>query len=179
MRVSETAHFINELYSAWEERRDGSGRVPVEMKELFGELSMNVILKMVAGKRFSGGDDAEEARRCRRVMREFFHLAGLFVPSDAFPYLGWVDLGGHERRMKRTAEEMDELVGEWLAEHRRKEYSGEDKAQDFMDVMASAVKGANFECEYDVDTIIKATCGVRFLSLLLNLGSSIFKIMVC
>lgn len=156
--VSETAQFVKELYKLWEEKKDRDGGVVVDMKQWFGDLSMNVVLRMVAGKRFRGGDDAEETRRCRRVMRDFFHLAGLFVPADALPFLGWLDLGGHEKRMKRAAAELDDIVGEWLAEHRRRGHSGED----FMDVMVSVVEGANFQCDYNADTIIKATCGVCF-----------------
>nr|AJD25201.1 cytochrome P450 CYP82D71 [Salvia miltiorrhiza] len=152
VRVAETLIFVGELHALWQRERGAA----VDVKERLGELNLNVMLRLVAGKELRGG---EEARRCRRVMRDFFHMAGLFVPSDAFPYLEWLDIGGHERRMKRAAEEMDEIVGEWLAEHRRKEYSGEDKAQDFMDVMLSVVKGEDFGSEYDVDTIIKATCG--------------------
>ncbi|KAL8477552.1 hypothetical protein ACS0TY_029735 [Phlomoides rotata] len=154
--VLETAQSINELYKLWENKKDGSGRVLVDMKQWFGYLNMNIVLRLVAGKRFESGDDAAETRR---VMRDFFHLAGFFVPADALPYLGWLDLGGYEKRMKRIAKEFDQVIGEWLAEHREKEYSGQDKPRDFMDVMLSAVKGANFQGKYDVDTIIKATCG--------------------
>ncbi|KAH6791398.1 hypothetical protein C2S51_006404 [Perilla frutescens var. frutescens] len=156
VRAAETTQFINELYKLV--CNDG-GRAVVDMKRWFGELTLNVIMMMVAGKRFCGGDNAEEAGRCRQVMRDFFHMAATFVPADALPYLGWVDVGGLEKRMREVAKEMDELVGEWLEEHRKKEYSGEDKARDFMDVMLSVVKGWDFKCEYDVDTIIKATCG--------------------
>ncbi|KAK6150745.1 hypothetical protein DH2020_015677 [Rehmannia glutinosa] len=161
VRVSETAQFVSELYKLWEEKKDESGRVLVDMKKWFGDLNLNVVLRVVAGKRFNygGGGDAEETRRCREVFRDFFHLAGLFVAADAMPYLGWLDLGGHEKKMKETAKELDIIVGGWLAEHRNKEYSGEDKPQDFMDVMLSVVQGATeFRGQYDADTIIKATC---------------------
>nr|M1KXD0.1 RecName: Full=Flavonoid-6-hydroxylase; Short=ObF6H; AltName: Full=CYP450 monooxygenase 82D33; AltName: Full=Cytochrome P450 82D33 [Ocimum basilicum]AGF30364.1 CYP450 monooxygenase CYP82D33 [Ocimum basilicum] len=163
--MSETGQFVKELYKLWEKKKsDGSGTevgegVVVDMKRWLGELNMNVVMRMVAGKRFGSGDNAEETKRCRRVMGDFFYLAGFFVPADALPYLGWLDLGGHEKRMKKAAKELDEVVGEWLAEHREREFSGEGKAQDFMDVMISVVKGADLQCEFDVDTIIKATCG--------------------
>ncbi|KAI3451539.1 hypothetical protein Pfo_008204 [Paulownia fortunei] len=147
------------LYKLWEEKKDGSGSVLVDMKQWFGDLNLNVVLRMVAGKRFHGGRaDAEETRRCREVMRDFFHLAGLFVAADALPYLGWLDLGGHEKKMKENAKELDRIVGGWLADHREKEYSGKDEPQDFMDVMLSVLKGADIEGPYDADTIIKATC---------------------
>lgn len=66
------------------------------MKRWLGDLNLNVVLRVVVGKRFRGGDDAAETRRCREVIRDFFRLAGLFVPADAFPYVGWLDLGGEE-----------------------------------------------------------------------------------
>ncbi|PIN09965.1 Cytochrome P450 CYP2 subfamily [Handroanthus impetiginosus] len=158
VRVSEISQSINEVYKLWEEKRDSSGKVLVDMKQWFGDLNLNVVLKMVAGKRFHGGGDAEETQRCREVFREFFHLAGVFVAADALPYLGWLDLGGYEKRMKEIAKELDRIVGGWLAEHRQKEYSGEDKPRDFMDVLLSAVQGSDFQVKYDNDTIIKCTC---------------------
>ncbi|KAI3451537.1 hypothetical protein Pfo_008202 [Paulownia fortunei] len=157
--VSETAQAINELYTLWEEKKDGSGSVTVDMKQWFGNLNLNVVLGMVVGKRIYGGRaNAEETRRCREVVRDFVHLLGLFVAADALPYLGWLDLGGYEKRMKETAKELDGIVGGWLAEHREKAYSGEDKPQDFMDVMLSVVQGEGLQGQYDADTIIKSTC---------------------
>ncbi|KAL2241249.1 UNVERIFIED_CONTAM: cytochrome [Sesamum indicum] len=165
VRVSETMQSVNELYKLWEEKRDGSGRMLVDMKRWFKDLTLNVILRMVAGKRYcGGGSDAEETRRCHQVLREFLELAGAFVAADALPYLGWLDIGGWEKRMKKTAEEMDGIVGGWLAEHREKEYSGKNqKPQDFMDVMLSAVRSADLQTQYDADTIIKATCLLSYL----------------
>ncbi|KAL0449822.1 UNVERIFIED_CONTAM: cytochrome [Sesamum latifolium] len=119
----------------------------VDMKRWFRDLTLNVILRMVAGKRYCGGGaDAEETRRCHQVLREFFELAGGFVAADAMPYLGWLDVGGLEKRMKKNAEELDGIVGGWLAEHREKEYSGENqKPEDFMDVMLSVVQSAELQ----------------------------------
>ncbi|CAA0839449.1 Cytochrome P450 82C4 [Striga hermonthica] len=153
VRMSETAQSVGELFRAWEERRDGSGRALVDMKRWFGDLSMNIVLRMVVGKRFSGS--GEETGRWQEVMRDFFKLAGQFVVADALPYLRWLDIGGHEKRMKKNARELDGIVRGWLEEHRHRqgEYS-----PDFMDIMLSVSKEARLHTEYDDDTIIKATC---------------------
>ncbi|GER44255.1 cytochrome P450 [Striga asiatica] len=147
VRVSETARSVDELFR--------SGRALVDMKKWFGDLNLNVVLGIVAGKRFK-----DETGKCKRVMRDFFELAGMFVAADALPYLAWLDIGGHEKRMKENAKELDGIVGEWLAEHREKECSGEDdRPRDFMDVMVSVTRGGRrLHSEYDDDTIIKATC---------------------
>ncbi|KAE8100589.1 hypothetical protein FH972_018475 [Carpinus fangiana] len=113
---------LKELYKL----RTGAG-VSVEMKQWFGDLALNVVLRM-------------------------------FVVGDAIPYLGWLDSGGHEKAMKKTAKEMDCLVTEWLEEHRKGRASAEAKGQqDFMDVMLSILDGADLAGS-DPDTVNKATC---------------------
>jgi cytochrome P450 len=155
VRASEMKNSLKELYKL------RTGGVSVEMKQWFGDLALNVVLRMVTGKRYSGDD--EGARRCQKAFREFFHLMGQFVVGDAIPYLGWLDLGGQEKAMKKTAKEIDCLATEWLEEHRKRRDSGEAKGQqDFMDVMLSILDGADLD-GFDVDTVNKATCLVRIL----------------
>lgn len=161
VKASEMETSLKELYKFWEEKKGGNkDHVLVDMKQWFGDLSLNVILRMVVGKRYYGTSAAsDEARRCHEALRECFHLAGLFVVGDAIPYLGWLDLGGYEKAMKKTAKELDGIATEWLEEHKEKKASGEAKLgeQDFMDVMLSILNGANL-AGFDADTVTKATC---------------------
>jgi len=161
IRVSETETSLKELYKLWTKKNDGSSRVLVEMKQWFGDLTLNVILRMVAGKRFFGAiaaSDEKEARQCQKAFREFFQMMGLSLVGDAIPWLGWLDLGGHQKAMKTTAKEMDCLVSEWLEEHKQKRDSGEGKRQqDFMAVMLSILDGVDL-AGYDADSVNKATC---------------------
>jgi hypothetical protein len=166
IQVSEVKASIEELYKLWFAKKNGSGQILVELKQWFGEMSLNVNLRMIAGKRYSAGalgdENAGGARRCHTALEEFFRLFGLFVVSDAIPFLGWLDFGGHERAMKKTAKELDSFLGEWLEEHKRKRASGAVAGgeQDFMDVMLSVLDGKVL-AGYDADTINKATCLVR------------------
>ena len=69
--------------------------------------------------------------------------------------------------MKKTAKELDSIVGEWLEEHKRKDRASGAMArgeQDFMDVMLSVLDG-NHLSGYDADTINKATSLVRIPSI--------------
>ncbi|PSS31383.1 Cytochrome P450 82A3 like [Actinidia chinensis var. chinensis] len=162
VRVSETETSVKELYKLWREKKDRSGHVLVEMKQWFADLTLNVVVRMVAGKRFfgagGGGGDEEEGRRCQKAFREFFYFLGLFLVSDTVPFLRWLDLGGREKAMKETGKEMDAIVSGWLEEHRRERATGVAKAdEDFMDVMYTTLEGADLG-RYDVDTINKATC---------------------
>ncbi|KAG6416899.1 hypothetical protein SASPL_124340 [Salvia splendens] len=149
--VSETDLSINELFGVWSQKANVAGRVSVEMKQWFGDLNLNTVLRMVVGKRCfgSGGGDIDEARRCQRVMRDFFHLAGVFVVGDIMPYLRWLDVGGYEKKMKETSKELDLLVGQWLEEHREREIL--DKGKDFMDVMLCVVRASLLQA-FDIST---------------------------
>ncbi|KAM0967891.1 hypothetical protein PS1_016526 [Malus domestica] len=160
VRVSEVEMSLKELYKLWIKRKGGSGEILVEMKEWFGDLTLNVVFRMVAGKRFfnvmNGSlSDEKKARRCQNVIRDMFHYIGLFVLGDAVPWLRWLDIGGHEKAMRRTAKELDSIVMEWLEEHKQRRTQGQE--QDFMDVMLSVLNGADV-VGFDADTVNKATC---------------------
>ncbi|MCD7449151.1 hypothetical protein HAX54_049514 [Datura stramonium] len=85
----------------------------MEMKDWFDNLIMNTMVKMLFGVQYT---------------------------ADLLPYLRWLDIGGHEKAMKETAKEMESIVEDWLAEHRRKRELRGNKCgdeKDFMDVMLS------------------------------------------
>ncbi|XP_010060881.1 cytochrome P450 82A3-like [Eucalyptus grandis] len=116
IQASEADVAIQELHELWIESKDDSGHIIVDLKQWFAKLTLNVILRIVAGKRYRAADE-EEKQRCQKALRELFHFLGLFLVADALPFLRWLDLGGHEKAMKRTAEELDEIIGGWLEEH--------------------------------------------------------------
>ncbi|XP_052109450.1 cytochrome P450 CYP82D47 isoform X1 [Arachis duranensis] len=164
VRDSEVEASVKELYRKCAEKRDGD--LMVEMKKWLGGLNLNVVLRMVAGKRYRARseDEEREVRRIRRAFREFFRLMGVVVIGDAIPGLGWLDLGGQVKEMKKTAKEMDEIVSEWLEEHRRRRRRDSDDhesensiEQDFIDVLLSVLDSAHLN-GYHLDTVIKATC---------------------
>lgn len=101
----------------------------------------------------------------RMALKEFFELAGAFIIADAIPFLRWLDMGGYEKKMKTTAKKMDELLQQWLDEHKRRRNSGEvaEAEKDFMDVMLEILDDGTNEALkfFDADTINKATCWVR------------------
>lgn len=157
IQASEADVAIQELHELWIESKDDSGHIIVDLKQWFAKLTLNVILRIVAGKRYRAADE-EEKQRCQKALRELFHFLGLFLVADALPFLRWLDLGGHEKAMKRTAEELDEIIGGWLEEHKRnnENLSENSGSRDFMDVMLSVLN--DDVGGYDADTIIKATC---------------------
>ncbi|OAY50860.1 cytochrome P450 CYP82D47 [Manihot esculenta] len=157
IRTQEVETSIKELYRACMDKQS------IEMKQWFSDLNLDVLLRMVIGKKYFGAGavgDEKEGRRFQEVIKVLFHYLGMLFLRDAVPFLGWMDVGGHEKAMKNTAKELDDFMEKWLQEHKRKRYNNLDDAEaekDFMDVMLSILVGKSLE-GYDADTINKATC---------------------
>ncbi|XP_021820916.1 cytochrome P450 82A3-like [Prunus avium] len=66
IRVSEVTTFLQEYYKTWStaEKRESNNRdgVLVELKQWFEDMTLNVILRMVAGKRYSVVADEDEKK---------------------------------------------------------------------------------------------------------------------
>ncbi|KAF8022910.1 hypothetical protein BT93_F0427 [Corymbia citriodora subsp. variegata] len=160
--ASATDIAIKDLHKLWTEKKNESGHILVDLKQWFARLTMNILLKVVAGKGYYSGIatvDEEEERRCHHALREFFQFLGTFTVADALPFLRWLDLGRHEKAMKSTAKQLDTIVSGWLEEHKTNSKSSSDNRgdRDFMDVMLSTLNGME-NGGFDADTIVKATC---------------------
>lgn len=134
----------------------------MDMKQWFGNVCFNIVLRMVAGKRyFDASSEHCEAQYCQKVIRDFVHLFGVPVLSDAIPMLRWWDMKGAKKEMKMTAKKLDQLVGEWLEEHKQRRLLAMQawEEQDFMDVMLRILQDNPIPL-FDTNTIIKATCRV-------------------
>ncbi|XP_047315597.1 cytochrome P450 82A3-like [Impatiens glandulifera] len=86
-------------------------------------------------------------------------LAGKHLGYN-YPMFGLSPYGAHQKVMKETSKEYDNLLEVWLEEHRdrRKGHTHSGSAdRDFIDVMISKLKDVNKD-NYDADTINKSTC---------------------
>ncbi|KAE8037840.1 hypothetical protein FH972_010395 [Carpinus fangiana] len=156
VQVSEVDTLMKDLYSLCDHNDDGTATVVIS--EWIERLTLNIITKMVAGKRYFGnainGEDDGEAKRIFKIIKEFMYVSGVPVVSDLIPLLGWVDVQGRLKSIKRIARELDSLAGSWIEEHKRKMVKSEKP--DFIDVLLSVIED-NSEFGYTRDTIIKAT----------------------
>ncbi|KAK2992326.1 hypothetical protein RJ640_020319 [Escallonia rubra] len=160
VRESEVQASIKDIYDTWKKNEGATNILKMEMKPWFGRLTLNMVVRMLAGKQNSC--DEHESARTREALRGFLELAGTFTVSDAIPCLRWLDMGGYEKAMRKNAKEIDYFLEGWLKDHKRKRASGQvkDEQKDFLDVMLSTLEGASSKDDggFDVDTIIKSTC---------------------
>ncbi|XVF07464.1 hypothetical protein REPUB_Repub06bG0141200 [Reevesia pubescens] len=152
VREFEIKTSLQQLYQVWNKRSD---KVLVEMKRWFRDVTLNVILRMIVGKRIPNSSEEGETVKWKKSLDDFFELSGKLVVSDALPYLRWLDIGGDEKLKKKIAKELDQVVEGWLGEHKQKRAANEAESEkDFMGVMLSILRDAE---EHDADTINKAT----------------------
>ncbi|KAM3731519.1 hypothetical protein ACB098_12G169500 [Castanea mollissima] len=140
----------------------------VTISELFDHMTFNISLRIIVGKRFSAttyGEEKSEACRFRSAIKEALYLSGVFILSDAFPHLEWMDHRGHVSSMKRTAKELDSVLEIWLAEHLQKRLEQKsDGESDFMDVMLSSFPEDVEISGHTRDIIVKATALILLLT---------------
>lgn len=159
VRDSETSLLMKDFY---EKSSRNGGQVVVEMKQRLSDMAMNIIVRMISGKRYFSADAKgnQEAKRSQEALGNFFYLLGLNLASDAGPLFSWLDLvKGYIGKMKRTARELDFVLGSWVEEHRRirlnRSISEEEK--DFIHVMLSIMDDSNVSVD-EADTTVKSSC---------------------
>ncbi|KAI7729872.1 hypothetical protein M8C21_023781 [Ambrosia artemisiifolia] len=162
LRVSEVTSSIIDMYRNWKFNKGSSNTIKVDMKQWFRDLIVNILSKMIFGDRFSTGE--QKGEQFKKALTRFPDLLGEFVPSDFFPSLRWLDLGGCEKKMKKMAKELDVMMDEWLEEYKIMMNSTprveERKDQALMAALLSRVKEEVKEDAYgfSTDAIVKATC---------------------
>lgn len=149
---------IKELYSL-----SIKNECKVKVSEWFRQVTMNMMLRAIVGKRYSFGDSErdKEARQFARTMEEFMYLSGVSECSDVIPGIEWLDLQGNVKAMKKNGKEMDYFMSMWLEEQVQSRREGKVKKdeRDFMDVLLSCFPedGDGLVFGHKSRDIIKAT----------------------
>uniref|UniRef100_A0A803NFI3 Cytochrome P450 n=1 Tax=Cannabis sativa TaxID=3483 RepID=A0A803NFI3_CANSA len=92
----------------------------VEMKSLLSNLTFNIIMRMVAGKRYYGDDVAEkeEGKVAMKIFDEAVPSSGVANPTDFLPVgLKWLGIS-YELKMKRAFKKMDAFLQKLVDDRR-------------------------------------------------------------
>ncbi|KAM0007373.1 putative isoflavone 3'-hydroxylase [Helianthus debilis subsp. tardiflorus] len=99
------------------------------MKSALYELTLNIMMRMISGKRYFGGDIVEveeEGRRFRKILDEAFSLAGASNLGDYLPILSWFGVKGLEKKLLLLREKKD-VFFQGLIEQLREKHVNEEK----------------------------------------------------
>jgi cytochrome P450 len=150
IRADEVRALVRGLFAA-------SGRAVHHNKDHLSTLSMNVITRMVLGKRFFGAGAADAAEglvsslaELKWMLDELLLLNGVLNVGDWVPWLDWMDLQGYVRRMRKLGRMFDafmEYVIDEHAERRRREGEG-FVARDMVDVLMQLADDPTIEVQF-------------------------------
>ncbi|KAJ4777281.1 Cytochrome P450 [Rhynchospora pubera] len=114
-------HQLFKSYKSNEKSEESNGFRKLYFRKTIFELTMNVMMMLVAGKRFYGDkiEDVEETQKFREAVTGWFELSGAANVEDFIPLLRILDLQGVMKRMKWITEVMEEMVSKIIKEHRQ------------------------------------------------------------
>ncbi|URE38542.1 Cytochrome P450 [Musa troglodytarum] len=132
IRVAEVRALLRGLFE--------SAGTPVLLKDHLSTVSLNVICRMVLGKKYVDRSEAAaivSPEEFKQMLDELFLLNGVMNIGDSIPWLDFLDLHGYIRRMKKLSKRFDRFLEHVLDEHnqRRRREGDEFVARDMVDVL--------------------------------------------
>ncbi|CAN6247933.1 unnamed protein product [Urochloa humidicola] len=162
IRAGEVRHMARRLFRA-AAGADASRPARTDVKARAFELALNTVARMIAGKRYYGDDEdddagpaSEEAERFRAMVQEYFAMHGASNLQDFLPVLALVDIGGVNKRAKRLSKARNEWAQRLIDEHRAAAAAGRERGMktmvgDLLEMQAS-------DPEAYSDKVIRALC---------------------
>nr|GLL39017.1 cytochrome P450 81D11-like [Ipomoea trifida] len=114
IRQDEVKHLLQSLY-----RDSKTSFAKVELKPKLGQAAFNVIMRMIAGKRYFGENDSQDTKNVPELINEVLETAEASNPEDFFPLLRWLDCRGLKKKLARLGHRMDAFQQSLIDEHRR------------------------------------------------------------
>ena len=150
----------------------GKNSVRMELRPLLSGFTLNVIMRMVAGKRYYGEENAE-AKESKELISETFELGGFTYVGDFLPIVKLFDFDGYVKRTKKLGSKLDKFLQELVDEHRRNRGKTEFKNT----MITHLLTLQESQPEYYTDEIIKGLVMVsKFFDIFLwfQLGMDVF-----
>ncbi|CAL5066976.1 unnamed protein product [Urochloa decumbens] len=113
--------------------RGGGGAAAVAVREHVAGATLRNILRMAVGEKWSGCYGSANGEAFRRTLDEAFTVSGAVSNvGEWVPWLGWLDLQGCRRRMKRLSEIYDRFYEQILDEHEERRRRAAAAAAEFV-----------------------------------------------
>ncbi|XP_047147702.1 trimethyltridecatetraene synthase-like [Vigna umbellata] len=144
IRKEELRGLINHLFN--------SANKTVLIKDHLSSLSLNVISRMVLGKKYL--EESENAivspEEFKKMLDELFLLNGVLNIGDFIPWINFLDLQGYIKRMKTLSKKFDRFMEHVLDEHiERKKGVKDYVAKDMVDLLLQLAEDPTLEVKLE------------------------------
>ncbi|XP_021758708.1 cytochrome P450 71A1-like [Chenopodium quinoa] len=147
IRIEELNSFLRCIFNTNEES--------ILLKDYLFTLNLNVISRMVLGKKYTGKNEEEKLivtlKEFKSMVDEWFFLNGVLNLGDWIPCLKYMDVQGYEKRMKILGKKFDRFLEHVLDEHNaRREIEKENWVpKDMVDVLLQLADDPNNEVKLE------------------------------
>uniref|UniRef100_A0A0D3H119 Uncharacterized protein n=1 Tax=Oryza barthii TaxID=65489 RepID=A0A0D3H119_9ORYZ len=158
IRADEVRALVRGLFAAASSGRSGAVHLN---RDHLSTLSMNVITRMVLGKRFfSEGADAAEGpvstlSEFKWMLDELLLLNGVLNVGDWIPWVDWMDLQGYVRRMKKVGKMFDAFMEHVLDEHSERRRGRVGVKAFTQDLIAGGTESSSVTVEWALSELFK------------------------
>ncbi|KAL2243908.1 UNVERIFIED_CONTAM: cytochrome [Sesamum indicum] len=141
IRDEETALLVNKIRKS---------SFPVNLSEMFAELTNDVVCRSAFGRKFSEG---ENSKKFLSLLIELLELLGSFPIGNFIPVLSWISrVNGFDARVDKVSKELDEFLEGVIKE--RMETPNEDKnGANFVDILLDIYQSNSSGVSIDRDSI--------------------------
>ncbi|KAJ8770675.1 hypothetical protein K2173_021322 [Erythroxylum novogranatense] len=96
------------------------GFAKVELQSAFQDLSFNIVMRLITGKRYFGDDvtDVKEANEFKQLLFELPHFFDPIHLGDYFPLWNWFNFGRYESKLMDVTKRIDTFMQNILDECR-------------------------------------------------------------
>lgn len=126
---------------------------PIMLKDHLSNVSLNVISRMVLGKKYTEGTGENEIvtpKEFKEMLDELFLLNGVLDIGDSIPWLSFLDLQGYIKRMKVLSKKFDRFLEHVLDEHNARRKGVENyAAKDMVDVLLQLADDPTLEVKLE------------------------------
>lgn len=123
--------------------------MPVHLRDRLYILNLATMCRMVLRKTYFDKDEENivTPKEFTEMIEEVFFLNGVLDIEDAIPWLAFLDLQGHVKRMKDVHKKLDKFYEHILDEHydRRKSVKDFGAIKDLADVLVQLAKDPTLE----------------------------------
>ncbi|KAI4329076.1 hypothetical protein L6164_021378 [Bauhinia variegata] len=129
-----------------------SANTPITLRDYISTLNVNVISRMVLGKKYVENDENAVVthREFNELIQEYFVLNGFVNVGDLIPWVGFLDLQGLVKRMKAWPKKFDRFLEHVLDEHVERRKGVKDcVANDMVDVLLEVAEDPSLEVKLE------------------------------
>ncbi|KAL3632073.1 hypothetical protein CASFOL_025057 [Castilleja foliolosa] len=143
IRAEQMSSLLQELFKA--------SMKPIQVRNYLSTMSLHIISRMVLGKRYL--DDSPNAivspLEFKKMLDELFLLNGVLNIGDYIPWVGFLDMQGYVKRMKRVSKKFDRFLEHVLDEHEERRKSEGYVSRDMVDVLLEFAENPELEVKLE------------------------------